>query len=667
MSMNLAIVQGCLDGIVGDELVGWFYNPSNTHDGLTVLVDGMPLYGRKTVRCTSQRADLAGVLGESVACGFRFQLSDLPSEVISQISVIDDETGFNFHGESLNYCPVVVDRIPQLRRMFMPEYYRYQYNLEAMSNDEAFSHYVQFGIYAGFNPNPWIDIEYLSKHHSEQLTSNEIPILAYLDVEKDCNVNPSSLFNTEHYATHNPDVDSSMGYLEHYVDIGHLQGRSRISYQLPSSISRELAVLSEFEPDLRFVGNNMNNIVRYPRLEAKTFVPGLVKRRFPKRPKAVICVPFLSHGGADLIATFVLKALEQKFGVDNVLMIVTDKCEHSVSSWTDKSSNILFLDESERVFDLGDRIDLLHAVIGNLAPEMVVNANSHAAWGMYLHYGKQLSTCMELNAYLFCFDYDQGGNPAGYIRDYLPRALPNIDKLFCDNATVIQDISTMFGFSDAQMKKFHTVYVPVPEGVVPSSNENFAMVGKPVLWIGRLARQKRPEILIEIARRMRTQQFVVYGPIGDSAVADQIAGNKIDNIEYRGVYNNFAELDLSEFSFFLNTSAWEGLPTILIQIMASGLPIVSSKVGGIKELVDESTGWLVPNDSDPDSYLSEIRQLYIHRKTALRRSDKGIECVASRHSWGAFFQSLDDAGCFSANGGESSASNVIELSRRAAS
>ena len=119
--MNLSNVQGCLDGIVGDELVGWFYNPSNKHDGLTILVDGMPLYGRKTVRCTSQRADLAGVLGESVACGFRFQLSDLPVEVVSKISVIDDETGYNFHGESLNYCLLYTSPSPRDRtRSRMP-------------------------------------------------------------------------------------------------------------------------------------------------------------------------------------------------------------------------------------------------------------------------------------------------------------------------------------------------------------------------------------------------------------------------------------------------------------------------------------------------------------------------------------------------------------------
>ena len=119
------------------------------------------------------------------------------------------------------------------------------------------------------------------------------------------------------------------------------------------------------------------------------------------------------------------------------------------------------------------------------------------------------------------------------------------------------------------------------------------------------------------------------------------------NIEYRGVYKDFDELDLSEFAFYLNTSAWEGLPTMIIQLMSAGLPVLTSKAGGIPELVSTESGWLVPHDANPESYLNEIRQLFIHGEIARNRARHGKSIAEQRHSWDAFVQALDSAGCFS--------------------
>ncbi len=46
--------------------------------------------------------------------------------------------------------------------------------------------------------------------------------------------------------------------------------------------------------------------------------------------------------------------------------------------------------------------------------------------------------------------------------------------------------------------------------------------------------------------------------------------------------------------FFVLPSLWENLPCVLIEAMASGLPIVSTDTGGIPELIDAETGILVP-------------------------------------------------------------------------
>ncbi len=56
--------------------------------------------------------------------------------------------------------------------------------------------------------------------------------------------------------------------------------------------------------------------------------------------------------------------------------------------------------------------------------------------------------------------------------------------------------------------------------------------------------------------------------------------------------------DVAEFmrrsDFFVLPSIWENLPCVIIEAMASGVPVVATKVGGTGELVDENAGILVP-------------------------------------------------------------------------
>ena len=51
---------------------------------------------------------------------------------------------------------------------------------------------------------------------------------------------------------------------------------------------------------------------------------------------------------------------------------------------------------------------------------------------------------------------------------------------------------------------------------------------------------------------------------------------------------------MRQADFFVLPSLWENLPCVIIEAMASGLPVVSTYAGGIPELIDAETGILVP-------------------------------------------------------------------------
>jgi glycosyltransferase involved in cell wall biosynthesis len=54
------------------------------------------------------------------------------------------------------------------------------------------------------------------------------------------------------------------------------------------------------------------------------------------------------------------------------------------------------------------------------------------------------------------------------------------------------------------------------------------------------------------------------------------------------------EAFLQRLDLFVHPSLWEGFPMVLLESGAAGIPVVATDVGGVRELIDDTTGWLVP-------------------------------------------------------------------------
>ena len=57
--------------------------------------------------------------------------------------------------------------------------------------------------------------------------------------------------------------------------------------------------------------------------------------------------------------------------------------------------------------------------------------------------------------------------------------------------------------------------------------------------------------------------------------------------------------ELASGDFLVLSSNYENMPVVILEALASGLPVVSTNVGGIKEMIDETKGILVePRDKE---------------------------------------------------------------------
>ncbi len=73
----------------------------------------------------------------------------------------------------------------------------------------------------------------------------------------------------------------------------------------------------------------------------------------------------------------------------------------------------------------------------------------------------------------------------------------------------------------------------------------------------------------------------------------------------------------------------DGLPVALVEAMAAGLPVVTTPISGIPELVDEQVGWLVPPD-DLDALEAAVREALAQPFERRQRGDAGRARVVAQ-------------------------------------
>jgi glycosyltransferase involved in cell wall biosynthesis len=119
--------------------------------------------------------------------------------------------------------------------------------------------------------------------------------------------------------------------------------------------------------------------------------------------------------------------------------------------------------------------------------------------------------------------------------------------------------------------------------------------------IGRFAVQKNHRLLIEAFAQVRSNAplylLLVGGGELENTVREQVAQLGLENrVCFLGIRSDVADI-LRASDVFVLSSRWEGNPMSVMEAMAAGLPVVSTAVGGVPELVREGeTGLLVPSE-----------------------------------------------------------------------
>ena len=137
---------------------------------------------------------------------------------------------------------------------------------------------------------------------------------------------------------------------------------------------------------------------------------------------------------------------------------------------------------------------------------------------------------------------------------------------------------------------------------------------KLVITVGRLFEQKDPTTFVLAARRiLELAPRCEFAMVGDGPLRQQ-TGELIrslgldDRIRMTGARSDVPAL-LAAADVFVLTSRWEGLPKVIPQAMAAGLPVVASNVDGVKEVVDHPSLGSLVDPGDVEGFAREVTRL----------------------------------------------------------
>lgn len=322
-------------------------------------------------------------------------------------------------------------------------------------------------------------------------------------------------------------------------------------------------------------------------------------------------IPWMVTGGADLFNLSLVKGLNKERY--EITIISTEPNENVLRQEFENNENV-------RVYDLTSFLDkrywvaFVNYIIQKENINLIFNSNSKTGYSM-LPYIKSMYPEIPILDYVHMEEwYNRNG---GYSR-YSSMYNSIIDKTMVCNGNSKKVLEEHFKRNPDEVQ---TVYIGVDEEKFNPDRYNKEELEKKYLgdttnkkiisFICRISEQKRPLLFLEIIKKLKEkrQDFKVL-VVGDGNLLGKMKEkakkmNLLEDIIFLGEIKNTVEIyKISNVT--VNCSLKEGLALTSYESLSMNVPIVSSDVGGQKELISKDVGEIVKlMQNEEDVYLEK--------------------------------------------------------------
>ena len=324
-----------------------------------------------------------------------------------------------------------------------------------------------------------------------------------------------------------------------------------------------------------------------------------IKSKKSKKINVLMIFPWMVTGGADRFNLNLVKKMnKRKFSFTIITTLP------SQNEWRKEFEKYATVYDLTTFLEMKDWTSFINYIIKKNNINLIFNSNSEFGYKI-LPYLKAKHPEIPICDFVHMEEwYNRNG---GFARD--SSAMQNIiDKTFTCNENSRKVFIDYFKRNTSEIK---TIYIGVDEKKFDPEKYNREDLIKKfkygkyfenkiiISYICRIAEQKRPYLFFEIIKKLAKirNDFVVI-VAGDGPMLNglkrKVMEEKLDNFfafigNIKGTEKIYAMSDLN-----VNTSIKEGLALTSYESLAMGVPVVSSDVGGQKELINEEVGVVVP-------------------------------------------------------------------------
>jgi glycosyltransferase involved in cell wall biosynthesis len=252
------------------------------------------------------------------------------------------------------------------------------------------------------------------------------------------------------------------------------------------------------------------------------------------------------------------------------------------------------------------RLEGLFALLRSFRADAIVNVDSGACYRMLAGYGKPL---IASDRVFLCFGGDNrrpyGGTDNWHDR-WFYHGLTSVTGMVFHSERLRDELVERYQVDDSFLDRVHVLRTPVDPAGADDADAGTRAERPVVRWAGRADRWRHVELAFDVARRMPDVDFRFAGPLPPRRRRpdDEPPNVRVDEPGKPGDPDDPGD----PVDAHLYTAFYDGAPDGLLDLVMTGVPVVSSDVGGVGEILRDGEARLV-DGSDPADYERALREV----------------------------------------------------------
>ena len=354
------------------------------------------------------------------------------------------------------------------------------------------------------------------------------------------------------------------------------------------------------------------DIIQFPRIGNKFDIvknhDNMILPEYKKsnKTKILYILPWMVVGGADLFNLELLKRIDRK--KYSSIVITTLPSDNPLRQQFEEYSDEVY--DMSTFLERSDYINFADYMISSRKIDAVVVSNSRYGYYM-IPYLKGKYPTLPFIDYIHSIDLKDPREGFGRCSFDVDKYLT---KTYCCNNFTKNQLKERYGKNNVE-----TLYIGTDSDKFDPKKFNknelkekydIPKDKKIISFVARLSEEKRPEMFVEICKRLYKKRKDLYFVIaGDGYLMPNVKRIIDDNFKLLGMIKETAEVyAISDLT--VNCSTLEGLALTSYESLSMNVPVVSTDVGGQTELIDDSVGAIVHCNINPtkEIYEKEINE-----------------------------------------------------------